>query len=364
MDVGTSRSRGLGAGRRIAALATAIALVLSGCATAEDAAPAATPGALPEIDVSQLYVTGISSGGYMATQLQVAHSSRFAGAAILAAGPYWCAANNVGVALASCTDADVPTVLPVIYRVTDRYAHQGKIDPLSNLAASRTFVFHGTLDPTVARPVSDNLADFYRHYDVPLTYRTDVAAGHGWVSPLGPVPCGETASPYLNDCSPYDAQADLLGTMFGSVAAPNAGEPRGALTPFDQDRYAVDPSVGVGDLTRSGARAVGMGDTGYVYTPESCADGAACKVVVALHGCRQTAEQIGDLFARNSGLNAYADTNDFVVLYPQARPDVRFGNPRGCWDWWGYLGPVDVNYANKRGPQVRTVMNMVDALGG
>ena len=351
-----------GSGRRFAALATAMALVLSGCSAAED--DAAGPGALPEIDVGRLYVTGISSGGYMATQLQVAHSSRFAGAAILAAGPYWCAANNVGVALASCTDADVPTVLPVIYRVTDRYARQGRIDATANLAASRTFLFHGTQDPTVARPVSDDLAEFYRHYDVPLTYRTDVAAGHGWLSPLGPVPCAETDPPYLNDCSPYDAQADLLGTMFGSVAAPNPGEPRGTLTPFDQNRYAVDPRLGVGDVTRSGADAVGMGDTGYLYTPESCAGGAECRVVVALHGCRQTADQIGDLFARDSGLNAYADTNDFVVLYPQARPDVRFGNPRGCWDWWGYLGPRDVDYANQRGPQVRTVMNMVDALGG
>ncbi|MGZ4547347.1 MAG: depolymerase, partial [Blastococcus sp.] len=60
----------------------------------------------------------------------------------------------------------------------------------------------------------------------------------------------------------------------------------------------------------------------------------------------------------------YADTNHFVVLYPQARPDDTFGNPKGCWDWWGYLGANDTDYANKLGPQMRTVMRMVTALGG
>src|SRR4051812_14897531 len=101
-----------------------------------------------------------------------------------------------------------------------------------------------------------------------------------------------------------------------------------------------------------------MGSTGYAYVPNACATGARCKVVLALHGCLQTAEQIRATFARRSGLNQYADTNAFVVLYPQARPDPTFGNPKGCWDWWGYLGPQDTDYANKLGPQMRTVMNM------
>jgi hypothetical protein len=274
--------------------------------------------------------------------------------------------NSVVVALQSCTVSNVPTPMPVIYGTTEWYERQGKIDPLSNLAQSPTYLFHGTLDPTVARPVADNLAEFYAHYGVPLTYRNQLAAGHGWLSPLGPVPCDQTAAPYINNCSPYDAQADSLRTMFGSAEAPNTGKPRGTLTTFDQNRYAVAPVLGNGDVTRTGGPAIGMGRTGYVYTPDACTKGAECDVVLALHGCQQTAEQIGDTFARNSGLNAYADTNRFVVLYPQARPDegLVIYNPRGCWDWWGYLGLGDVDYANKLGPQMRTVMNMVTALGG
>jgi poly(3-hydroxybutyrate) depolymerase len=354
------------AGRRLAAVLSACLLALAGLSTNARSTPAPDDGSLPRLTIGDTYVAGISSGGYMATQLQVAFSDRVAGAAIFSAGPYWCAMGDVAVALQSCAASTVPRPMPVIHETTERYEREGKIDPLANLADSPTYLFHGTLDPTVVRPVADDLAEYYRHYDVPLTYRDHLAAGHGWISPLGPVACGETAPPYLNDCSPYDAQADSLRTMFGSVKAPNAGTPRGTLRTFDQDRYAVAPQPGNGDVTRTGGPAIGMGSTGYVYVPDSCARDAECAVVVALHGCQQTAEQIGDTFARDSGLNAYADSNRFVVLYPQARPDSgpAIVNPKGCWDWWGYLGPGDVDYANKLGPQMRTVMAMVDALGG
>jgi poly(3-hydroxybutyrate) depolymerase len=351
--------------RRLVVLAVAV-LGVAGLTAgqAAQAAPTAA-GALPRLAVSGNYVTGISSGGYMATQLQVAWSTRFRGAGIFSAGPYWCARDNVVIALYGCTVDTLPTDLPSLYARTDQYAREGRIDPTSNLASSRTYFFHGTQDPTVVQSVADNLATYYRHYRVPLAYRNTVAAGHGWISPLGPVACGDTASPYINNCPGYDAEADLLTTMFGSVKKPNAGAPRGHVSAFSQDPYAVPPALGNGDVTRTGAVAIGMGTTGYLYMPDSCAGGATCKVVVALHGCQQTAEQIGTTFVERSGLNAYADTNDFVVLYPQARPEsIAFVNPKGCWDWWGYLGPADVDYATKLGPQMRTVMNMVTALGG
>jgi poly(3-hydroxybutyrate) depolymerase len=345
--------------RRLAFVATAAVVALTGVQAPADAAVG-----LPRLNVTRDYVTGISSGGYMATQLQIAYSSRFRAAGIFSAGPYWCAQDSVAIALQACSDDTVPIDLTPLYARTAQYARQHKIDPMANLTRSRTYFFHGTADATVKTPVADALATYYRHYGVPLTYRNTRPAGHGWISPLGPVACRDTAAPYINNCSPYDAQADLLRTMTGSVNAPNTGTPRGKLTTFSQDRYAVAPTAGNGDVTRTGAVAIGMGATGYLYTPNACAAGGKCAVVVALHGCLQTAEQIGSTFARESRLNQYADTNHFVVLYPQARPDPTFGNPKGCWDWWGYLGADDTDYANKLGPQMRTVMRMVTALGG
>jgi dienelactone hydrolase len=352
--------------RRVAVLATAFVLAVAGLTAGQAArgVPAPAGGQLPRLAVSGTYVTGISSGGYMATQLQVAYSSRFDGAAVVAAGPYWCAMGDVAVALYACADSTLPRDLSLQYAKTAEYERDGKIDPTANLATMPTWLFHGSQDPTVKRPVADDLAAYYRHYGTPLTYQSAIAAGHGWISPRGPVACDATAAPYINDCSPYDAQAESLRVMFGSVDAPNTGGPRGTVTEFSQDPYAVPPSPGVGDVTRTGAAAIGMGSTGYLYTPVACASGAPCKVVVALHGCQQTAEQIGRTFVDRSNLNGYADTNRFVVLYPQARPDATLGNPKGCWDWWGYLGPGDVDYATKRGPQMATVMNMVSALSG
>ncbi len=350
--------------RRVAVLVTAFVLAVAGL-TVGQAAQGAAPAALPRLAVSGTYVTGISSGGYMATQLQVAYSSRFDGAAVVSAGPYWCAMGDVAVALYACADSTLPRELSLQYAKTAEYERDGKIDPTANLATMPTWLFHGSQDPTVKRPVADDLAAYYRHYGTPLTYQSAIAAGHGWISPLGPIACGETGPPYINDCSPYDAQAESLRVVLGSVEAPNTGKPRGTVTEFSQDPYAVPASPGIGDVTRTGAAAIGMGSTGYLYTPRDCTrNNAGCKVVVALHGCQQTAEQIGRTFVDRSNLNAYADTNRFVVLYPQARPDATLGNPKGCWDWWGYLGPGDVDYATKRGPQMATVMNMVSALGG
>ncbi len=342
----------------LAALATVVLALPAGAQTAP--APA---GSLPRLNITDNYVTGISSGGYMATQLQVAYSSRFRGAGVFSAGPYYCAQGSLTLALTACTANTAPTQLPSLIAQTDRYAAEGKIDPTGNLAAQRTWFFWGTKDQTVVGSVADDLAAYYRHYGVPLTYRNTVPAGHAWISQLGPNACDVTQPPFINACD-GGIDRDMLATMLGSVKNRNAGPAKGTVMPFSQDPYAATAATGAGDPTRSGAAAIGMGSTGYAYVPSSCADGAPCSLVVALHGCRQTAGEIGTTFVERSGLNQYADTNKFVVLYPQARIDETFGNPKGCWDWWGYLGANDGDYATRDGKQMVTVMNMVRALGG
>ena len=55
--------------------------------------PALAQQALPRlnIDKSKISVSGLSSGGFMAHQLGVAHSSTFMGVGVFAGGPYMCA---------------------------------------------------------------------------------------------------------------------------------------------------------------------------------------------------------------------------------------------------------------------------------
>ena len=44
-----------------------------------------------------------------------------------------------------------------------------------------------------------------------------------------------------------------------------------------------------------------------------------CKLHIALHGCVQQKEKVGNVYAANSGYNQVADLNDIVILYPQAK---------------------------------------------
>src|SRR5688572_31291738 len=113
------------AGRRLAVLVIAVLVALAGLTTTATAAPKKSDGGLPRLNVTDTYVAGVSSGGYMATQLQVAYSSRIAGAAIFSAGPYWCALGTVLVALQSCSDYNAPTPMPLIHEKTEWYERAG-----------------------------------------------------------------------------------------------------------------------------------------------------------------------------------------------------------------------------------------------
>ena len=80
-----------------AALSTAAVL-----ATIAIAVPASgSPAGLPQLDITGVYVTGVSSGGFMATQLQVAYSGVFDGAGVIAVGPYDCGQGTV-IDFATC----------------------------------------------------------------------------------------------------------------------------------------------------------------------------------------------------------------------------------------------------------------------
>jgi poly(3-hydroxybutyrate) depolymerase len=324
-------------------LLTTLALTASALATA---APAQAAASLPRLDITGVYVTGVSSGGFMATQLQVAYSGTFDGAGIIAAGPYDCGQGNV-IDFATC---DVGASLPALEQEAVTWSAEGLIDPVSNLSGKPVYVYHGLLDPIVNDMVSADGVAFYEHFGANVEYHSSDLAGHGWPTPEGILPCSATSPPFLINCLD-DPEGQMLRHWLGSVNAPNDGRPDGTLSSFDQDQYAPGGS----------APALSMDSTGLLYTPPSCADGAPCKLVVALHGCLSGQYLLGDDFPDYGNLDTYADTNNLVVLYPQAIASVLPLNPEGCWDWWGYDG---ANFAVKGAPQMVTIMNMVTALGG
>jgi hypothetical protein len=68
-------------------------------ALASGAAAQPAPATLPAYDVgpAETSVSGLSSGGYMAVQFDVAHSATLRGAGIVAGGPYYCAQGDENV---------------------------------------------------------------------------------------------------------------------------------------------------------------------------------------------------------------------------------------------------------------------------
>jgi len=310
-------------------------------------------------DTQAVTVSGISSGGYMAVQFHIAHSSTVDGAGVLAGGPYECAAGSIWYALTRCMVPFFWNSLPPVEEFHHRTmlrAQAGDIDPLEGLAGDRAWVFSGDHDKTVGRPVVESLVRFYQAWlpsDQPL-FVTHPDAGHAMISTEEPEAnaCNRSESPFINRCGEFDAAGELLGHLLGSLE-PKQEPPPGRIRQFDQHPF-------LGEI----AAASGMADKGYIFFPESCESGG-CQVHVVFHGCRQTTQHIGLRFVENSGYVEWAQSNRLIVLFPQIVPQSGWGqswifNPRGCWDWWGY---TDADYATRKGHQIRAVRSMIERLG-
>lgn len=304
------------------------------------AAPPGLPSA--SIDLRQVTVSGLSAGAFMAVQLHVAHSDLFSGAAAVAGGPFLCAEGSLLAATTRCMRTLQAVPVARLVQHTRELARLGQVAPVAGLANARVFLFSGARDRTVAPEVVQALAAYYAEFVGPgnLVLRTHPQAGHGMVTQGQGGECGATAAPYLNDCA-QDLAGELLSHLYPGLSAPRGPAPDENLLSFDQSAFA------------GGA---GLAETGWLYLPTSCrpGQGAPCRLHVALHGCRQSAGEVGQRFVRDAGYNRWAERNAIVVLYPQAGKV-----PNACWDWWGYEGPA---YATRQGKQVQAIRRMVDRL--
>ncbi len=349
------------------------AIVLSWLAFAAGPALAAEPEKLSgyNADIRESSISGISSGAFMAIQFGTAWSSVIKGVGAVAGGPYWCAkadANDfingftlpIMTATGSCM-VGPPRDMNRSFEKADAKSASGDIDSLEFVRRQKIYLFHGYNDAVVARSVTDAAADFYRHYlgeanRGNLYYQTTVGAGHSLaIAPDKPIDgvndCQANAAPFINKCD-YDQAGIILQHIYGALNAPNRGPLSGTIKRFDQSIYTKPDNPGPLSLDQSG----------FVFVPRECEQGAACRVHIALHGCKQDVGDIGRRFIDDTGYNAWADSNRLIVLYPQttASSFAPF-NPQACWDWWSYVSHSD-NYVTKSGAQIRTIKAMLDAL--
>ena len=335
------------------------------------------------VDPVQISVAGISSGAFMANQLHIAHSADIMGAAMVAGGLYGCAVQDVesdGV-LALASQAVGPC-MKVPFMLDDVETYEGRvkalaakrwIDPPSNLARAKIYFFTGGSDDVVDSETVEKGKALYDALGVPAANidfedRSGPAAkaGHSWVTEDYGGACDANASPFIDDCR-YDQAGAELKAIYGQDLNPRVAAPSGRIVAFDQAEFVPGKA----------AAANGLSDTGYLYVPNACEPGATqpCRLQVVLHGCKQSAEELGDVFYTKIGVNEWADVNNILVLYPQAHATtpgelpanlwataLLNANPEGCWNWWGYGG--DAQYLTKRGVQVNAIWKIVQRLEG
>lgn len=327
---------------------------------------AEAPIRLPKlnIDVTQTTVSGVSSGAYMATQMHIAYSDIVTGAGLVAGGPYGCAtgvqpsyagplrtAIDIKTAMERCmkTTAGLPDLGQIVANI-QMHEKQNTIGSLDNMRTARVYIFSGGKDSVVAPEVVAKAEQVYLALKVPqenIAFDSNPGAEHAFLTSNYGSACDVKGSPYLNNCG-YDQAGALLRHLYPELKTPNAAEAAAKPVTFSQKEFIRDPS------------RTGMLDYGYVYIPESCANGQSCRIHVAFHGCEMSAKKIGDTFAANAGYNRWADVNNLVVLYPQIDPDAKMVNALyGCWDWIAYTG---YDYNLRSGFQPSAVRRMIAAL--
>lgn len=339
--------------RRSAKLVAAIAmLAVAACSRGADGAAGAERLPRLPIDPASVTVSGISSGGAMATQFHVAHSSLVRGAGLLAASPYRCAEGSVREALGRCMKGEPEIPVAQLVEQTRQLARDGRIDDTAGLDGDRAWLFHGSADPYVQTKVADALEAYYRAFVAPADLARVELAGASHTFPTADAtaaPCDVAASPFLGNCGLDGAQV-LLAHAYGELAPGRAAREAG-LMQFDQRPYAAE------------AGSAGLAETGWLYVPEGCAAGTpgACRLHVVFHGCQQGGSFVGDAFVRRAGYLEVAEANRIVLLFPQVEKSLQPLNAFGCWDWWGYEGE---DYATRDGRQIRAVRAMIaDLLG-
>lgn len=298
-------------------------------------------------------VSGISSGAYMAQQFHTAYSGTVSGVGIIAGGPYYCAKNNSFLALNNCmsTYAGAPRAADSV--ITAKYLEAyGLIDPLDNMKSAKVYVLAGSKDKTVLPKVVNTVAQLYDAWGVKaqnLNY-VYMDVGHAFPTLSFGNDCSVASEPpFISNCN-RDVAGEILSHLIGPLSPKIKANPS-RLFKFNQLSFASTLEV-----TR-----LSMNTNGFAYIPEGCENpgAAGCPIHVAFHGCRQTTDDIQDAFITQTGYNDWAEANRIVILYPQTIKNALLGNPKGCWDWWGYTTPF---YHTKNGLQIKTIAAIVNAL--
>lgn len=296
------------------------------------------------VDTSKITVSGISSGGFFAVQFHVAYSKIIRGVGVIAGGPFWCAQNNLLVALGPCKNKPDKISVELLSTVTYTSAATFLIDPIKYLEHSQVYLIHGKLDSVVAQGVVTKLEEYYSLFVTGgnVSSMFSLPAEHCFPTEDFGTGCTYLGPPFICNCN-FSAAREILHHVYpGSPDLKPSYLPEN-LFEFDQSEFLID------SLTV-------MDSVGYIYVPMVCqSKKKPCKLHIAFHGCLQGRMYLNDTFVAHAGYSCYAEELETIVIFPQVINSVL--NPKGCWDWWGYTSPA---YASKFGLQMNSVRKMIE----
>ena len=339
------------------------------------------------VEAGQSSVSGLSSGAFMTVQLHLAYSSSFVGAGVIAGGPYRCAESYRDAApltedaceltaLQLCMNPLTSYTAPNGARLAELARHTaaaGKIDDVGHLADDRLYIFTGSQDKVVNSLVVAQTRRFYECLGVSpanIAYDDTVPAGHSIIT-NNPEdsPLDTNQPPYINNGG-FIQSHDILNHIYPGLKPP-AQKLSGRVVRFDQTEFFGN------------REQASMSSYGYAYVPLAVEKGAPARVHIALHGCKQGYRFVdftygrsdianqppyGNRYFMTTGYNEIADSNNLIVLYPQAQgtDDSVAQNPDGCWDWWGYTSSdaEQPDYYSREAIQIKAIHSMLKRLGG
>lgn len=358
---------------------------------------------LPRLNLyGNVTISGISSGADAAVQMHVANSDIINGSAIFAGQAFGCAvhrfasepqfaclnqsydrrgpgcvgmpwgpapcygcdggSNSETVTYDHCKIPNFPnlTQINVLVDYAKDLERNGDIPPLSNLIDDSVYLYRGTKDTVYVDGSVNKTLAFFQALNISSYYfEASIPSAHCWPSTASP-PEGTCGGSYTIQNCGYDGAGAALQFLYGgSLKTPkniSYSVPANLLM-FYQFHYSQDTPW------------AGQGKQGYVYIPAYCNSGQ-CRLHIALHGCGMSASNpsMNMNFVYDTGLNAWAEENNLVILYPQmggfidyniTAPAAQLGG--ACYDGYGQTG---VDYASTSGPQMLTIRNMISALYG
>ncbi|KHD87678.1 MAG: PHB depolymerase [Bdellovibrio sp. ArHS] len=296
------------------------------------------------IDKQAVSISGVSSGGFMAVQMGVAYSRDFVAVASVAGGIYWCAEGDSQKAQTWCMKQ--PENINTLVQVEEvkRLAQVGAIDSVAHLQRQNIYIFASPKDGVIHPGNGEKLEEFYRQFVPSAQVFTEksIEAAHGFPTLNAGNPCQMGFLPWLLKCN-FDLAGDILQAAYGQLQARGFAQ-SSHLIKFNQKDFGDENTPLYGE--------------GWVYVPAACAQGAKCRLHIALHGCQMNPDFIQDKFVSLAGYNEWAETNNIIILYPQSAK-ISKDNPYACWDWFGFTGP---DYMTQSGKQMHAIKKMLQTI--